>query len=162
MFLFNPYIGKSSGNFEYGENKGDYSAFHGGVHAAYQNTIYTLGADLSYNEYNFARNYLNRNQKYYKGWDWGLLAGISTQGMRLWAVANLNSIRMPQGDNGYYFGNTYKFGVGLKVAGDVFINLEYLKNTFTESEINNGVTTKLNTNIKLEAIMVSISVPTYH
>lgn len=162
LFLFNPYVGKSSGDFNYADNKGGYTALHGGAHMAYQNEIYTLGIDMSYNQYDFAKNYLNRNQKHYKGWDWGLLAGIATQGMRIWAVANLNSIRMPQGDNGYYFGNTYKFGIGFRVAGDIFLNLEYLKNTFNESEVNNGVTTDLANNIKLEATMISISVPTYN
>lgn len=160
-FLFNPYVGKSSGDFKVGSSEGGLSSSHAGFHAAYQDTIFTLGFDFSYNVHNFAKNFLNANQKYYKGWEWGVLAGISTVGFRIWIASNLSSMRMSAGNNGLYFGHSYKVGLGVRVVGDVFLNIESISNTFDENEIGNGPTNSLNTDIEMNSIMVSISVPTY-
>lgn len=161
LFLFNPYVGKSSGDFKVGSSEGGLSTTHAGFHAAYQGAIYTLGFDFSYNVHNFAKNFQSANQKYYKGWEWGLLAGISTVGFRFWVASNLSSMRMHARSNGFYFGNNFKVGLGVRVAGDVFLNIESLSNTFDENEIGNGPTNSLTTDIEMNSVMISISVPTY-
>jgi hypothetical protein len=162
LFLLNPYLGSGPGEFTVGSsNKGATSSTNAGAHLAYQEGIYTLGLDVSYTKYNFAKNFLNARQKYYNGYDWGLIAGVASQGFRVWAVADLSSMRMSTGSDGFYFGRTYKFGFGIKVVGDVFVNIESIKTTFNENEINNETTNKLSSNIKINTILISVSIPSY-
>ncbi|MGK0366957.1 MAG: hypothetical protein ACI9QD_000088 [Thermoproteota archaeon] len=161
LFLFNPYVGKSYGEFEHGTDTGDIETSHYGMHLAFQDKRFTIGLDLSYMVNSFDRDFLSANQTYYKSYDYGVLIGFATDGMRLWGVLSLNSMEFEKNRNGFYFGEAYRFGIGFKVAGDVFLNIEKVRNIYTEKESGNGETTTIGTFIKTDSIMISISVPSY-
>lgn len=161
LFLFNPYIGKSLGDYEESVNTGDLETTHFGMHLAWQDGFFTLGLDVSYMINEFETPFLGYNDDELKSWDYGLLIGMGTEKFRIWTSISLNSLEMENDIDGFYFGSGFRAGLGIKVAGDVFLNIEFVKNIYDESEVADGLTNDIQNNIKTESTMLSISVPTY-
>lgn len=160
-FLFSPYGGIQ--NLEFNENNrtGDVKGQRVGAHLGWQYFYFTIGLDVNYQFNEIDKGFRGSSSENYKGYAFGPFIGIGTNGVRMWVGARLTSLEMENSIDGYYFGEAYFLGMGFRVLNPLFLNIEYIKNTYDEQEIDDGETTSLSNSIKFDGLFVSVSLPFY-